>query len=468
MPEPATTYVRRDIWSLSPGDPIITGYASAVKRMRERPEADVTSWAYQAAIHGTHATPNRPEWNACQHGTWFFLPWHRMFLYYFERIVRAAVVAEGGNADWALPYWNYGLGGQSATLPPAFRTPTLAGGSENPLYIAERAPGINSGAGLPAYATSPQKALARPAFIGRAELGGDRTTPAQFSESGGELEETPHNVIHGLVGGRGLMGDILRAAQDPIFWLHHANIDRIWALWSSNSSHQEPGESPWKTQAFSFFDEKGQNATLRCDQVLETISDLGYTYDSSATPPSPPTPTPPAGPTAAMTAPEREMIGASQESIRLTGQPATVAVPIDAQASAAFTPARHAYLNVEEIEGESNPGTGYGVYANLPEHASAEQEAAHHVGNLSFFGIERARNPLGDEPAHNLQSSFEITALARELNAQGQWAGHSLQITFQALTLTPPEEPDEKDPPRSPVDEDLPIRIGRISVFYDA
>ena len=33
-----------------------------------------------------------------------------------------------------------------------------------------------------------------------------------------------------LIGG--LMGDPHTATRDPVFWLHHANIDRIWWLWT--------------------------------------------------------------------------------------------------------------------------------------------------------------------------------------------------------------------------------------------
>lgn len=459
--------IRRDIWSLPPDDPIVSAYAGAVKRMRERPEVVPTSWSYQAAMHGTHTKPNKPLWNECQHGTWFFVPWHRMFLYYFERIVRAAVVEGGGPANWALPYWNYGAGGESAKLPLAFREPKLASGEENPLYVAERAEGMNSGQGaIPARAGSPAKALARPAFIGKAEFGGDRTEPAQFSKSGGELEETPHNIVHGLVGGEdGLMADILKAAQDPIFWLHHANIDRIWSAWTATTAHSDPGESSWRGQSFSFFDEHGQSASLRCEQVLQTVPDLGYTYDTEPpSPPPPPAPPPPHTTTLVMNEPERELIGATEEPVELTGRPVTVSVPIDAAAAEPFGPDVHAYLNVEEIEGEGNPGTGYAVYVDLQPNSAGEEQPTRHAGNLSFFGIERARQPAGDQAPHALQSSYEITTVARELDAQNQWAGHPLRVTFEPLGLAASDPADVE----SVGHENQPVRLGRISVFYDA
>src|SRR5262249_52822443 len=77
-------------------------YADGVKAMQARPATDPTSWTYQAAMHGTYATPAKPLWNTCQHGTYFFLSWHRMYLYFFERMVRAA-----SDPKFNLPYWDY-------------------------------------------------------------------------------------------------------------------------------------------------------------------------------------------------------------------------------------------------------------------------------------------------------------------------------------------------------------------------
>ena len=78
-------------------------------------------------MHGSvDAPPPGATWNECQHASWYFLPWHRMYLYYFERIVRAAALAAGAPDDWALPYWNYDRAFPANTLPPAFRAPDAA------------------------------------------------------------------------------------------------------------------------------------------------------------------------------------------------------------------------------------------------------------------------------------------------------------------------------------------------------
>lgn len=457
--------MRREISSLAPDDPIVTGYAGAVKRMRERDPADPRSWAYQAAIHGSLERRTRPLWNQCQHATWYFLPWHRMFLYYFEKIVREAVVEDDGPKDWTLPYWNYCLGGQHALLPEPFRDP--ADEEENPLYVEQRDPRLNSGQkGLSAFATSPSVALKRPNFIGIAEFGGPPTGFQHSGETWGVLERTPHNAVHEAV--KGLMGAPETAALDPIFWLHHANIDRLWSEWigMAGAHHEDPPDPAWGDLSFSFFDEQGKEASLQCKDVLETVAQLGYTYDTEPTPPPAPGPAAPAR--AAMEQPpQREKIGATHGGVTLTGEQTTVSVPIRAEAADGFGNAVHAYLNVEEIEGERNPGVSYLVYVDLGRGEPPHPESPHYLGTLSFFGIERARNPVGDEAPHALKASYDITETARELEARGQWAGHELPVTFAPLDLVHPEAGPTSGVESNP-HKDRPITLGQLSVFYDA
>src|SRR2546421_4971015 len=95
VPMPAQPlYTRRDVWALEntqPWDPYSLAYARAVAEMQSRPANNPTSWTYQAAMHGTYSQTVEPDWNGCQHASWFFLPWHRMYIYWFERIVRSIV-----------------------------------------------------------------------------------------------------------------------------------------------------------------------------------------------------------------------------------------------------------------------------------------------------------------------------------------------------------------------------------------
>ena len=472
-------HVRRNIWTLPSGDQTVEDYAKAVAIMQSRPASDPTSWTYQAAMHGTHASAVRPLWNGCQHGTWFFLAWHRMFIYYFEQIVRAAVVQAGGAPDWSLPFWDYGAGGQQATLPTAFRQPTV-NGSQNPLYVSRRAHGINSGLALSPAVTSARAALRASRFVGTSQFGGGVTGVAQFSNSTGQVESTPHNVVHDAVGGNGgLMADPDAAAADPIFWVHHANIDRLWFIWNT-ARHRNTNDRRWTGQTFSFFDANSHRVTNTPADVLDIVGQLGYTYE--AAPPAAPAaagPPPGPGPEAVMSEaepPEREpeLVGASETPVRLVGGPASVSLEIDAQAHQAALQSFGAgeapsiLLSVEDIEAEQNPGTVYGIYVNLPADASPQVAEAHHAGNVSFFGVERARHPRGDEHAHSLRVVSDITELTQSLAAQGEWDGRHVKVTFRPLGLIPHDRPDLAHAlPEDLADADPPVSIGRVAIFYE-
>ena len=55
-------------------------------------------WSRQVAIHGDM------RWG--HHHSWRFLAWHRMQLFYLERIIARV----SGHDAFAMPYWNWGDG----------------------------------------------------------------------------------------------------------------------------------------------------------------------------------------------------------------------------------------------------------------------------------------------------------------------------------------------------------------------
>ncbi|MER7731830.1 tyrosinase family protein [Streptomyces erythrochromogenes] len=464
-------HVRRNVWTLPAGDPTLAHYAAAVAEMKARDPDDPTGWSYQAAVHGTDTTPPRPLWNACEHGSWYFLAWHRMYLWYFERIVRATVVRLGGPADWALPFWDYGADRGQARIPQAFRD---AEGGANPLF-AERANLVNEGEPLPFEITSPAYAMGRTRFVGEAEFGGGITPDGStFWNRKGALEDTPHNAVHSHIGR--WMGRTATAALDPVFWLHLANIDRLWFLWSGRAGHGNPDDPRWITQEYEFFDADGSRRSLAVSDVLDTAGRLGYTYESPV-PISPPVPLPPSATAGGRNAAEppapprrREMAGSSQHPLLLVGRAESAAVPIDRRTTGPLGEAfgvdgqgadRHVYLNVEDIEGDTHPDRVYGIYVNLPEGASGERAEGHRVGNLSFFGIERAQDPRGDEHPHGLRTSVEITPLVRRLRAEGAWDEDRLSVTFRPLGAVAAAQGAPGG-----AEEDPPVEIGRISLSY--
>jgi hypothetical protein len=128
--------------------------------MKKRPIADPTSWRYQAAIHDyvrqfdPLATPGdvlpsrgaAEFWAQCQHFSWFFLSWHRMYLFYFEQIVSATIKQLKG-PEWALPYWNYSDSNNPTRDASRRRFAPSSRRIKRPIpcSCAQRNPGCNSG-----------------------------------------------------------------------------------------------------------------------------------------------------------------------------------------------------------------------------------------------------------------------------------------------------------------------------------
>jgi Common central domain of tyrosinase/Polyphenol oxidase middle domain len=272
--------VRKSIFALDPNGPEVTSLRKGVQVMQGRTDpTDPTSWAFQANIHGTSVSNPLAAWNQCQHRSFYFFSWHRMYLYYFERILRAAA----GDPSLTLPYWNYTDDPHVQNpnqLPLAFRQPQDA---SNPLYFSNRAGPMNDGSGfLPAADVNTSIALALIPFEGPNPIafgGGAEPQPAQFGLLEGALENTPHDQVHVDVGG--CMADVLCSANDPIFFLHHANIDRLWNRWIAlGGGRQDPTtDTVWMTTVFTFYDENKHQVQLTGKDILDTVKQLNYCYD---------------------------------------------------------------------------------------------------------------------------------------------------------------------------------------------
>ncbi|MGH7752830.1 MAG: tyrosinase family protein, partial [Gemmatimonadales bacterium] len=304
-PPSTAVNLRREINTFSATE--VDAYRQGVALMQSRQPDDPTSWIYQANMHGFPTSssicavtpgPPQPAWRTCQHGSFFFLAWHRMYLYYMERILRAAVREAVGhpNYEFALPYWDY-ENPANHDLPEPFRNPA---DNTNPLFVAQRATNCNDGSECVSAATADDSdamslipfcscpgggscAGCQPVISSDESFGGQFTAAPVHNGSGpGELEFQPHGVVHNAVGGgSGWMSFFSCAARDPIFWLHHANIDRLWQVWlNQEGGRANPlGSDEWKNQTFIFFDENKQSVTMSGCQILNTISQLDYQYD---------------------------------------------------------------------------------------------------------------------------------------------------------------------------------------------
>ncbi|GAA2631718.1 tyrosinase family protein [Paractinoplanes durhamensis] len=481
--------VREDIWELESQQewhPITFAYALAVGEMQRRSEADPgdpTGWLYQSSVHSMNLPPTEPPdvWrHQCQHTSWNFLPWHRMYLYWFEEIARSIIEASaeidrGTKSTWALPYWNYDRRGVTNTLPPPFRAKFLRDGRPNPLFVDERnkAPGrdLNNGDGMrdgrqgPISVTTARFALPATVFAGLGSFGGPRTGWHHMFENGirtsGLLEATPHGSVHTEVGGAdGLMSAFDTAALDPIFWLHHANIDRLWSVWLAQDQppRANPTEAAWLTMESHFHDRTGADLKQRTEKVLDEVADLGYRY-AEVTPPAGPME---AKPMSSGPAPEHpaELVGATSEPITLAGRRSTNRFPISPPAgplaaTAGSTPSR-VVLTVEDMRAGRNPGYSYAVYLNVPDDDDDPANDTHYVGNVSFFGIEETTR-FGGEHAGAISQALDVTALYHQLRDDGQWDDSLVTVTFVPIL---PDAGDVAGP------ESQPVEVGRIGLFF--
>lgn len=243
--------VRRDISSLSPTDPILESYRAAITAMKGLPSSDGRNWTRQAQIHN----------DTCRHRSWLFFPWHRAYLFTFEQICREL----SGDPSFALPYWNWTANPQ---IPAVFWDTTSA------LFHSPRT----------ATATS----TANPALVGSTVIDNILLTTnflvfagspvplndtAIFGPGAGTVEATPHNYIHGFVGGT--MASFM-SPLDPIFWTHHNRIDELWVEWNIIRGNPNTSAGDWTQTVFNDFVDGDGNPTQI--SVIETVLYPFFSY----------------------------------------------------------------------------------------------------------------------------------------------------------------------------------------------
>lgn len=419
--------------------------------------SDPTGWRHLAEAHGNSIDrsqwPAGALWNECEHGGWFFLPWHRMYLYHFERIVRAAVVELGGPSDWALPYWNYSDPDRPDVrkLPPAFRAAETPDGEQNRLLVQERHPSKNAGGDIDQLAVDTSAAFAEMAFAGSVvtpSFGGAQSKRAHRGGLPGTLEVVPHGTVHMEVGGSsGWMGKFETAGRDPIFWLHHANLDRLWEAWLLLPGRENPVTAQWLDQQFKL----GSGSwvtTLKVSEMLDTEAQpLDYRYDElpaelvAAAAGGGPAPPPLGGMMDRQTPPE--LIGASAGSVPLGhGESSTeidVRQPVGPLAAADEEP-RRIYLKLENVIGSRLAAGSYVVHLDLPGGTAALGHPETRAGVVSLFGVRESSRTDEDHSGTGLSFMLDVTDVATELMRASGGSLDQIRVTFSPLGGASPEE----------------------------
>lgn len=221
-----TVRIRKNANTLMPGerDRIVSAFAQLNNQGLGR-------FADFRDMHTSVASPQA-------HGAPGFLPWHRAYLLDLERELQAI------DPSVALPYWRFDQPAPNIFSLEFFGVSDALGtvqfSSSNPLQFwkTDGVTGINR---RPFFPTN----TAPPGLRTQAQTIGLGTHYTAFRA----LEGNPHGSAHVSFGGS--ISSIPTAARDPLFFLLHCNVDRLWARWQRDLSrfngaqdatfHSDPG-----------------------------------------------------------------------------------------------------------------------------------------------------------------------------------------------------------------------------------
>ncbi|XP_022847765.1 polyphenol oxidase I, chloroplastic-like [Olea europaea var. sylvestris] len=276
----------------------IAKYKKAIELMKALPPEDPRSFTQQANIHcaycnGAHDQAGHPGLDIQVHNSWLFFPFHRWYLYFFERILGKLI----GDPTFALPYWNW-------DNPKGMTVPSMFIDSTSPLYNAKRnlanMPPTVIDLGLTGTTDDLQKVVNNLTimysemvrsvntvedFMGKPYLDGSTTDPGP-----GSSERGSHATAHVFVGDPKQpsfedMGNFYSAGRDPLFYCHHSNVDRMWTLWRDLKTPipKDITEADFLNAEFLFYDENAQLVRVRVGDSVNNAN-MGYTYEKMELP----------------------------------------------------------------------------------------------------------------------------------------------------------------------------------------
>ncbi|KAF5766507.1 putative catechol oxidase [Helianthus annuus] len=257
-------------------------YKRAIQAMKDLPEDHPHSFIQQAKIHCaycnggyTQVDSGFPDIDIQIHNSWLFFPYHRWYLYFYERILGKLI----NDPTFALPYWNWD-NPAGMTIPEIFLNDTR---TPNPLFdiyrdarhLPPQLVDLDFGGGerdttseiqIACNLSTVYRDLVRngadtKSFFGGEYVAGDAPV-ANGDKSVGSVEAGCHIAIHRWVGDSTQanfedLGNLYSAGYDPLFYAHHSNVDRMWTLWKSLGiqGHTEPTDPDWLNASYVFYDE---------------------------------------------------------------------------------------------------------------------------------------------------------------------------------------------------------------------
>lgn len=182
-----------------------------------------------ADFRNMHTNVSSPQ----AHGAPAFLPWHRAYLLDLERELQVL------DPSVALPYWRFDQPAQNLFTLDFFgvsdQLGTVQFGPTNPLQFwkTDGVQGVNR---RPLNNWNPNTQPAPGVLTETQTLALGTQYPAFRG-----LEGNPHGSAHTRWGGS--ISSIPTAAKDPLFFLLHCNVDRLWAKWQRTNSRFDPAQA---------------------------------------------------------------------------------------------------------------------------------------------------------------------------------------------------------------------------------
>jgi tyrosinase len=279
--DPRAATVRKDQSTLT--DTERSDFVNAVLALKSKFEDGSTTSVYDEFVLIHQAAMRN---NDIHVGPAFF-PWHRALLDLFERELQTI------NPNVTIPYWNWAVDGQTDS--PIWNSDFMGGdGDPTDNYAVKTGPFrqgqwtlITDGpdlrrsfgvwvSSLPTAADEDAALTIANYDVAPYDTGVDPADSFRNFMTGWNSptsEPERHNRVHNWVGGSMLTD---ASPNDPIFWLVHANLDRIWANWESAHGYLYPasGAPPGENLTDQMFYLGGTPKS-----VLD-LRFLGYRYDT--------------------------------------------------------------------------------------------------------------------------------------------------------------------------------------------
>jgi hypothetical protein len=222
------------------------------------------------------------------HYGWWFLPWHRAYLIHVERTLQEAI----REPSLTIPYWDWVT---TPMLPKSVFERDYRKGSAtvlNPLFDDQRFGPVGQGGAVNfSDLGAPNKSEQELISIDTFENFCGGRPDGKHTKRPGYLEGTPHTYIHRAVGydqpnNRVGLLTVGMAPLDPSFFLHHANVDRLWTMWTKAGGRRaNPTDPAWLGHHFAFPETKTfKLVDYRIADLIDTEKSIGnYRYDREET-----------------------------------------------------------------------------------------------------------------------------------------------------------------------------------------